>query len=205
MVTSDDTVVLSSGERSNLTSNGALSGFGYSQRSSSSWDIANRPDFSFGTYNADPTYYFKNAGKISWTHNPTNGNFYKLVVKKFSPYYSYYFCYPIDANTPEPNTPNPPQSDYRGYLTVMPSTYVISRKVTSDFSSPARTIYMNASYYTKKYLDNAGPSIVFDRYEEIQGNKLYIYKQEIPAVVKDIISPLILQTFLFYVNHKVTL
>jgi hypothetical protein len=182
LVTSDDTVLLTSGERSNLTSNGALSGFAYSQRANSSWDIINRPDFSFGTYNADPAYYFKNAGKISWTHNPTNGNFYKLVVKKFSPYYSYYFCYPIDANTPTPNTGEPPQSNYRGYLNVLPSSYVISNKVTSDFSSEGRVQYYTANYFTKKHLEN-NPNISFDRFLQNGNQLLYIYKEVIPPTV----------------------
>lgn len=140
LITADNTVSLSSGERANLTSNGALSGlyFDNSLRSNSSWDTVNRPDFTFGTYNANPTYYFKNAGKISWTHNPANGNYYKLVVRKFSPYYSYYFCYPIDANTPTPNTGNPPQSSYRGYLTITPSSYVIINKI-NDFDKRYET------------------------------------------------------------------
>lgn len=180
LVSSDNTVVLTSGDRANLTSNGALSGFSYSARANSSWTIANRPDLTFGTYNADSTYYFKNAGKISWTHNPTNGNFYKLVVKKFSPYYSYYFCYPIDANTPTPNTSNPPQSTYRGHYTnIDPRSYSVTDKIING--TPARITYMTASYYTKQYIENL-PGVTFDRTIPYgYGEEYLIYKLETPA------------------------
>lgn len=179
LITSENTVNLSVGERANLTANGALSGLSKTDdRANTSWVIQNRPDFTFGTYLANPKYNMKNAGKISWTHNPSNGNFYKLVVKKFSPTYAYYFCYPIDANTPTPNTPEPPQSNYRGYLNVLPSSYVISTKVT-NLDPAGKTTYITASYHTAKYLLN-DPAISFSHFLN-EGNLTYwIYKREIP-------------------------
>jgi hypothetical protein len=84
--------------------------------------------------------YVRNAGKISWTHDPTGGRSYRIVTYKGDGGrdWRYMFEYPIDASsvgciietptvntTPNPNTPPPPPTTppiYEGTMTISPNT-----------------------------------------------------------------------------------
>ena len=113
IATSEQSVVLSATDRTNLTSNGVLNtSTTNNNQKTGPWTTSNRPDFSFTTRGINTKYWVKNAGKISWTHNPALGSIYKIVVIKGSPVHGYYLKYDSEyilcGNTvPAPVVPKP--------------------------------------------------------------------------------------------------
>jgi hypothetical protein len=61
------------------------------------WSTTNRPNFALSSGPGGATYWVKDAGKLSWSHDPSSGRYYKVVVKKGSNGFSYRFCYPSDS------------------------------------------------------------------------------------------------------------
>lgn len=101
IVSTTSAVLLSSGERANLTANGALAGIAY--RGNNGWSIQNRPDYT--PYpGSSANGFIVDAGRLSWTHIADNGQYYQIVVRKKSTNYSYYICFPTDANSVVSNT-----------------------------------------------------------------------------------------------------
>jgi hypothetical protein len=89
ITTSENSVTLSASERTSLTANNALS---------NKWTVGARPDRTFATKGSNTKYWIKDAGKLSWTHDPAKGLYYKIVVVKGSPHHSYYICYPTNGS-----------------------------------------------------------------------------------------------------------
>lgn len=120
---------LSVADRTSLTSNGALSGFTSPEyRTSGDWTISNRPNYS--TQNINGFNCIKNAGKFSWIHDPTKGRYYRILVQKLSPKYTYYINYPIDVLDTTINSTNINKCiGYNGVFSVTPSSFSLINKV----------------------------------------------------------------------------
>lgn len=111
VITSEQAVNLTSTDRSNLEKDKAL--FNNSRKN---WSLSARPNFTFVTKGTNNKFWVRGAGKISWTHNPNNGVYYKIVVVKGSPHHSYRFCYTQDLLqvAPTPLIPKPNPLSYEG-------------------------------------------------------------------------------------------
>lgn len=139
LTSSTSAVLLSGGERANLTANGALSG--QATRISKDWSVQNRPDYTPFPASGSGGY-IQNAGRLSWTHVANNGQFYQIVVHKKSPDYSYYICFPTDANTIISNTVSNyiAPTVYNGTLQIIPNHMTLSSKFVP--SNPSDTGFL---------------------------------------------------------------
>jgi len=52
----------------------------------------------FSTKDGNAKYWVTGAGKVQWTHDPTRGKYYIIVVRKGTPWQSWRIYYPVDAS-----------------------------------------------------------------------------------------------------------
>lgn len=126
ITTSENSVTLSAAERTALTANGVFKT--NSTNVKGPWTTSNRPDRTFATKGSNTKYWIKNAGKLTWTHDPSKGLYYKIVVVKGSPNFSYYICYPTNANTTIASTTT---------LTTAPTPVVHTGAIIHQYSVPS--------------------------------------------------------------------
>lgn len=122
LLTSNDAQILTATDKSLITSNSIPAG----------WFLGSNLDIATTVVGNN---YVKNAGKITWTHNPSGGRSYSIVVTKGTSAreWRYAVQIPVDANTygcefnptddptgntPTGNTPSPPT--FRGTMDVSP-------------------------------------------------------------------------------------
>lgn len=141
IATSEQAVTLSAAERTNLTSNNVFTeGSSNALERKGPWTTANRPDFTHSTRGVNTKYWAKNAGKMSWVHDPTKGSIYKIVVIKGSPIHVYQLKYNSDyilcGNTlPEPPPPAP-QLYVGTFIEINPSSVKISSYSSGEYCVP---------------------------------------------------------------------
>lgn len=129
-VTSESATNLTSDERTTLESARI---FADSSDRKGAWSTANRPDFALSAGPGGSTYWVKDAGKLSWTHAPASGRYYKIVVKKGSSSFSYRFCYPSDSNSVISTVTNPPPVlNYTGRFTKkQPDSFILKYAISN--------------------------------------------------------------------------
>lgn len=141
VATSEQAVNLTTTERTALTGNSVFTeGSSNSLERKGAWSTANRPDFSFSTRGLNTKYWLKNAGKISWTHDPSKGSIYKIVVIKGSPIHVYQVKYNSDyilcGNTTPTPPPPAPQMYVGTFVEIEPNSVKISGYSSGDYVIP---------------------------------------------------------------------
>ena len=141
IATSEQMVNLTATERTNLTGNSVFTeGSANALERKGPWTTANRPNFSHSTRGLNTKYWVKNAGKISWTHDPTKGSIYKIVVIKGSPIHVYQVKYNSDyilcGNTTPTPPPPAPQTYVGTFIEIEPNTVKISGYSSGDYVIP---------------------------------------------------------------------
>lgn len=75
---------------------------------------------TFESKSGNPKYWVKGSGKITWTHNPSRGRYYTVVVKKGTPWVWWRLEYPVDASvTPYVPSSKPTKAKYKGKATLV--------------------------------------------------------------------------------------
>jgi hypothetical protein len=88
VVSSESSVNMTADEKNRLKSVKALGG---------RW--SRLPNIGFRSLSGNPKYWITGAGKITWTHNPSRGLYYTIVVQKGTPWLSWRLEYPVDSLT----------------------------------------------------------------------------------------------------------
>jgi hypothetical protein len=97
-ITSESAAVLTTADRQFLETNKIMRQNLDGKIRYGNWtSTTNRPDFSFQTLSGNSKYYVKDCGKITWTHDPTKGNYYYIAAKKGSFFFTAFIYYPATA------------------------------------------------------------------------------------------------------------
>lgn len=141
IITSEQASSLTATERTNLTSNSVFTeGSSNTLERKGAWTTANRPDFAHATRGINTKYWAKNAGKLSWTHDPSKGAIYKIVVIKGSPIHVYQIKYNSDyilcGNTTPAPPPPTPQLYVGTFIEIEPNAVKISGYNSGDYVVP---------------------------------------------------------------------